>query len=314
MTPSHTPLPGLQGPVRIPDLLAHRRVVTVEVKPPKGCDVGSALAEVAPIADRVDAVNITDSTLARMKISSIALAAIIQERFGVNTVFNFTARDRNLIGLQSELLGGWALGCRNLLALTGDAVAIGDHPEAKPVFEFNSVGLVKTVRTLNEGTDATGHPLEGKPHYGIGVAANPTAPKLESEIKRLAKKVEAGAEFVMTQPVYEPQSLHRFLDLVAPLGIPVLLGILPLKSFKLARFLDEKVPGVHIPTDLLARMNKGDPEAELAQGTQEAMAMLDAARDRVAGFHIMPAGHTGVVLALVDHLDRVGFRALPPPQ
>ncbi|MBC7217324.1 MAG: bifunctional homocysteine S-methyltransferase/methylenetetrahydrofolate reductase [Candidatus Caldatribacterium sp.] len=267
--------------------LGRHFVFTVEVNPPKGTDLERVKEGVRLLQEAgVDAVNISDSPMARVRISPIALAHILKEELGVESIVHFTCRDRNLISLQSELLGAFALGVQNILALTGDPPSVGDHPFARPVFEVNSEGLVLILSRLNNGFDFAGNPLGQATNFTIGVALNLNAPDMEKEIERLKRKIDNGAHFILTQPIYEAETLERFLERFRDPLPPVLGGILPLRSFRHAEFLHHEVPGIVIPEHLRARMAKAqDPKEE---GIAIACEVARRIKPLVAGIYIMP--------------------------
>lgn len=277
-------------------LLQGQFVLTAELEPPKGTSLEKVLHYAAQLRDRVHAVNITDSPMANMRMSPIAVAHIVRRDAGLDAIFHLTCRDRNVIGLQSELLGAAALGVRTILVLTGDPPARGDHPAAQGVFEVDSVGLVRIATQLNQGIDLQQHQLQGAPEFYIGVAANPAAPDLEREIWKLAQKLECGAHFVQTQPVYEIETLLRFMERLRDYRVPVIAGVLPLKSYRMARHIIEHVPGIHIPGWLERRMASEGRTA----GVEVARQLLAQLPAVVQGAHIMPVGNAGIVLDVVE--------------
>ncbi|MGC8778361.1 MAG: bifunctional homocysteine S-methyltransferase/methylenetetrahydrofolate reductase [Candidatus Caldatribacteriaceae bacterium] len=267
--------------------LGKQFVVTVEINPPKGVDLTRVREGVRALQEaRVDAVNISDSPMARVRISPIALAHILKEELGVESIVHFTCRDRNFISLQSELLGAAALGVQNILALTGDPPSVGDHPFARPVFDVNSEGLVQILARLNQGTDFAGNPLGQATRFTIGVALNPGAIDLQAEMERLKKKIDYGAHFILTQPIYDPEALERFLTRFPGNLPPVLGGILPLRSARHAEFLHHEVPGIAIPEHFRRRMAQAkDPKAE---GITIACEIVAQIKNLVSGIYLMP--------------------------
>jgi len=274
-------------PSTFAEKLGKRFVFTVEITPPKGTNLEGVKEGVRLLKKAgVDAVNISDSPMARVRISPIALAHILKEELGVESIVHFTCRDRNLISLQSELLGAAALGVQNILALTGDPPSVGDHPFARPVFEVTSEGLVLILSRLNSGVDFAGNPLGKATNFTIGVALNLNAQDLSQEIERLKRKIDNGAHFILTQPIYDPRDLERFFDLFHGSLPPLLGGILPLRSFRHAEFLHHEVPGIVIPERLRARMAQAeDPKHE---GVAIALEVIRGIRDMVAGIYLMP--------------------------
>ncbi len=270
-------------------LAAREFVVSVEVDPPRGARP-KKMIEGADLLRRagVDTINVADSPMARVRMSSIALATMIQSQVGIETILHFTCRDRNLMGIQSDLMGAHALGIRNILALTGDPPNAGDYPNATAVFDTDSIGLLGILGRLNEGVDLHGNSIGEPTHFHLGCAVNPTAENFDRELERFAKKIEAGAEFAMTQPIYELETLARFLKAVGSPRIPVLLGLLPLQSHRHAEFLHNEVPGIHVPDHIRAAM-KDAGEGGIEVGVEMCRELLLAARDLVEGAYLMPS-------------------------
>lgn len=267
--------------------LGKKLVVTVELDPPRGINIDKAI-EGASLLKEVDAINLADSPMARVRMGPIALAHLIRERVGLETVLHMTCRDRNLLSLQSDLLGAYALGIENVLALTGDPPSLGDFPNATAVFDVTSEGLVHLIKRLNSGTDLAGNKLNQSPDFCIGVAVSPAADDLDKEIGRLGGKVAAGAHFAETQPIYSKEVLHRFLDKVSRVGIPVLIGILPLRNPRHCEFLHNEVPGITIPDEIRARMQAAGEENGRAEGIKIAQEFLSEIKRGIQGVYLMP--------------------------
>lgn len=269
-------------------LAANKFVVTVELDPPKTLNLDKILSEVnsANFRKVVDAVNVTDCPLAKLRMSPIALSHIIQEKINLEAIFHITCRDRNLLGLQAELLGASALGLRDILALTGDPPEVGDYVMATGVYDVDSIGLVRMVNKLNNGYEYGGNELKDKTDFFIGIAVNPTAQDLTKEIKRFEEKALAGANFTQTQPIYDIGLLERFLKLTAHINIPKIIGIMPLKSFKMVEYLNKNLPGIFVPSEVKERMRGKDAE----EGIKIAQEIIDETRKfkEVAGIHIFP--------------------------
>jgi len=278
-------------------LASGKFVVTAEVGPPKGVDVAEMLADAELLAPRVAAINVTDQQSAVMRLSGLATCALLKQK-GIEPVFQVTCRDRNRIALQSDLLGAAALGIENVLCLTGDYVTMGDHVQAKPVFDLDSVSLLRAVTTLMEGHDMAGKPLRGTPVFFPGAVVTPGADPLEPQIYKMEKKVRAGARFFQTQAVYEPGAFAEFMDKVRPLGTPVMAGIVLLKSAGMARFMNRNVAGVHVPEELIAEMeeapNKGAKSVEIAAR------LIRELRPLCQGVHIMAIGWEKRIPAVLD--------------
>jgi homocysteine S-methyltransferase len=265
-------------------------VVSVEIDPPKGISTERILEQVGHVmADgRVDAIDINSGTLARVGMDALVLAGAL-EAHGYQTVPHLTSRDANIIGLQAMLLGAWAVGgVRNVLAITGDPPSLGDHPETSGVYEVDSIGLVKIISRLNQGTDWAGKSLGGATNFTIGVAVNPVAEDLDEEIRRFHEKIAAGAHFAMTQPIFDPDHWHIFLKkLGGKCPVPVLVGVWPLTSYKQALRLNNEVPGIMIPEPTLVEMEKAGTAAR-DRGFALAKRMLEWARTEVAGAYLIP--------------------------
>lgn len=280
----------MTGFMKFREIIKKKKVITVELNPPKGTDTSHAFLEIKKIKPYIDAVNITDSPMAKMRMSPIALSCILRQKLNVETIFNLTCRDRNILGLQAELLGASAMGVENILAIYGDPPKIGDHPQARPVYEVNTLGLIKIAATLNKGRDLAGNKLDKPTDFFIGCAVNPGAQDLKKEIKKLAAKVMAGAHFALTQPVYDLAVLKKFLSAAKNIKIPIIIGVLPLKSLKFAQYLNQNVPGIHIPEKFLALLEKTPAEDQAGLGLKLALEFMEQATSLVHGFHLMSGG------------------------
>lgn len=277
-------------------------VTTVELVPPRGTSPEKLLEKAARCkALGVDAINVPDGPRAMARMSALATAVLIQERVGLETVLHYACRDRNLLGMQSDLIGAAALGLRNLLCITGDPPKLGPYPHATAVFDVDAIGLVNMVSRLNSGLDLGGSAIGASASFSIGVGTNPVAVDLEREQARFRWKVEAGAEWAITQPVFDPDSLFRFMDFAEPFGIPVLAGIWPLKSLRNAEFMAHEVPGVYVPPAILARMAKyAAAEDQLREGLDIARELLLKVRPRVRGFQVAaPLGQVELLEGLL---------------
>ena len=264
--------------------------VCVEIDPPKGIALERIYEQVDKVmaSAKVDAIDINSGAMARVGMDALIVAGALETR-GVETVPHLTTRDQNIIGLQAMLLGAWTVGgVRNVLAITGDPPSVGDYPETSGVYEVDSVGLVKILSRLNQGTDWAGKTLGGQTNFTIGVALNPVADDLESEIARFHAKVEAGAHFAMTQPLFDPKHWQGFLQkLGGKPAIPVLIGVWPLNSYKQALRLNNEVPGIMIPVSLLKSMEAAGASAR-DRGFAVAREMLAWARAEIAGAYLIP--------------------------
>lgn len=284
------------------DVLGKRPVVTVELDPPKGLDVSKILSGARTLAEAgVDAISLAENPLARIRMGNIALARAIQEEAGVEVIVHITGRDRNLIGLHSDMMGASMLGIRNVLAVTGDPVSVGSESGATSVFDLNSVGILKLLSALNGGRNLLGAELGGQTRFLLGAAFNPNPANLEGQLKKLEKKIEAGARFVQTQPVYSLEILSRLLDRTAPFGIPVLVGILPLVSERNAEFLHNEVPGITLPESVRQRMKGKSGDAGVREGMAIARELIEFGREKVDGYYLMPPfGRVELALELMS--------------
>ena len=268
--------------------LAHGFVMSVELDPPAGVNPVKAIQAAQALSDAgVPFVNIADGPRATARMSALALALILKQHTTIEPIVHVTCRDRNLIGIQADLLGAHALGLRNLLVITGDPSKLGDYPEASSVYDLDSIGLLRLVSRLNCGLEPSGRRMAGATAFVKGAGAEPGAVDLDRELDRVARKVEAGAEFLMTQPVFDCERMSLFLDKVAPLGVPVILGVLPLASYRNAEFLHNEVPGMSIPEPIRARMKAAGPAAR-EEGIRIAQEIVDAFISRVRGVYVMP--------------------------
>ena len=270
--------------------LGKKFVVSVELDPPKGADAGALIEKAQQCKENeVDVINVGDGPRASARMSAQSVCVLLKNRVEIDTILHYTCRDRNLLSIQSDLLGAYALGLRNILAITGDPPKLGDYPDATAVYDVDSVGLIRIMDHLNHGCDLAGNPIGPALGLHVGCGADPGKADIDKEVRRLEEKLAAGAEFVMTQPVYDPRSLERFLDLVRHLQAPILVGILPLYSHKNAEFLHNEVPGMSIPESIRERMkNAGSGDEARAVGVKIAQEALLAARELVQGAYIMP--------------------------
>jgi homocysteine S-methyltransferase len=289
-------------------LASGERVTTVEILPSKGWNPAEMIEQCRTLREAgVDAVNILDSARAQSRMGVLPAALIVQREVGLETVFHYTCRDRNMLGMLSDLLGAAAGGLRNVLIVTGDPPAMGPYPDSTAVFDIDSIGLTNLVRRLNQGLDPGGNPIGEPTRFVVGVALNQGA-DLERELERFAWKVEAGADFAVTQPVFDVAQLERFLGRVkAP--IPIIAGIWPLASLRNAEFLANEVPGVQVPQAVLERMRLAQEQgtaAARAEGVAIATEMIEAIKDLVQGVQVTaPAGRVGPALEVLANLKSV---------
>jgi methionine synthase / methylenetetrahydrofolate reductase(NADPH) len=281
--------------------------VTVEVDLPRGNDIESVVEAARRLKERgVDAIDISDGARARLRMHPVAAARIVQDEAGIEVVSHISCRDRNIIGLQADLLGAAALGVKNILAVTGDPAQIGDYPEATSVFDTDSVGLIHILSRMNAGEDLAGNPVGEPPGFLIGASFNPTAEDLDAEVDRLRRKVEAGAHAFWTQPVFEIGALHKALEEIGDEEVRLLLGLMPLRSARQAEFLHNEVPGIDIPKHVRRRLAELSPEDAPRYGVEVAQGILAEAQPLVNGAYIMPPASAPELAG--DVLEASGIR------
>ncbi|MGH7497729.1 MAG: bifunctional homocysteine S-methyltransferase/methylenetetrahydrofolate reductase, partial [Gemmatimonadales bacterium] len=286
-------------------LVEGRFITTVEIVPPRGVDPTPMFEQARQLkAAGVDAVNVPDGPRAQSRMGALLSGLMIQREVGLEAVVHYACRDRNLLGMLSDLLGAAAAGIRNLLIVTGDPPKMGPYPEATAVFDIDSIGLANLVSRLNRGLDPGGNPIGQPTRFVIGVGVNPAAPDFERELKRFAWKVEAGAEYAITQPVFDLNQLDRFLEKVESFRIPIVAGIWPLVSLRNAEFLANEVPGVTVPEEILERMRRASAQGKdeaLAEGVRISREMLIAVSERVQGAQVSaPLGRVPVALEVLQ--------------
>ena len=277
-------------------------VVTGEIGPPKGVDLAKCLRDAETIKEHVTAINVTDLQSAVLRIGSIAVSARLLER-GVEPVYQLTCRDRNRLALQSDLLSAWALGIQNVLCLTGDHPILGDHTEAKPVYDLDSVQLLKAASTLNRGYDMAGHELESMPAYFLGAVVTPCAEPLEPQIIKMRKKIAAGAGFFQTQAVYEPDKFESFMNQVQAYKVPVIAGIVILKSAAMAQFMNANVAGIKVPESIISELGETKKEDRKKKSTEITARIIRQIKPLCQGVHIMPLGWDELVPQVITESD-----------
>lgn len=260
--------------------------VTVEYNPPKGTNISALLENAKALVGRVHGVNITDCTAAVMRASSLSVCRLLYE-MGHDPVMQMTCRDRNRIGIQSDLLGAHLLGIRNILCLTGDYPTVGDHKDAKPVYDLDSVQVMQLVGGLNRGVDYAGNKLDGATDYYIGGAVTPEADPVGPMLVKLETKVRAGAQFAQTQGIYQPDKFVGFMQAVRKMKVKLLAGILLLRSAKMAEFMNANIPGVAVPDEMIAELRAAGPKHEGDAGVEIAVRTIKAVRPHCDGVHIM---------------------------
>jgi len=276
--------------------------VTSEIGPPKGIHVQRELESAALVKDKVTAINVTDLQSAVMRVGSLAMCRLLREQ-GCEPVLQVTCRDRNRLSLQSELLSAAVLGIENVLCLTGDHIVLGDHPEARPVFDLDSVQLLKAVDDLNSGRDMAGHQLDGTPSLFPGAVVTPEFDPLEPQLIKMKKKIDAGAQFFQTQAVFDPDNFKAFIDKVSNGNVPIMAGIVVLKSAGMARFMNENVAGVLVPERLIEEMQKTPKGDRKKKAAEIAARIIREVRPYCQGVHIMPLGWDDVVEDMLQQAE-----------
>lgn len=279
-----------------------RMLLCLEVNPPRGVDLEPVFDRLSPTALKgVDFLNVTDSALARMKLAALPFASLLKVKTGIEPLVNLSCRDRNLIALQADLLAGWATGVRSVVALTGDAVTVGDAPETKGVFEINSVGLLHAIEMLNSGKDLVGNELKGAPHFFPGVVVNPNVKNASAEIRRLERKQVAGARYALSQPVFDIDNAVTFFKQASAVGIPIFMGLLPFKNLESARSLSS-VPGIRMADDLLSKVEQCQAEKIPDFSVDHCLRVAEAGAPYVCGFHVVSGASPKLALRLSSRL------------
>ena len=302
MQRSTVDIAAADGPTEFAKRLKTKFVVCVEIDPPKGLNPEKAIAGAQMLKSvGVDAINVADSPMARVRMSAMTLSHLIQAETGVEAIVHFTTRDRSLMGLQSELLGAHAMGVRNILALTGDPPSLGDYADSSAVYDVDSIGLIRVLGKLNAGTDSAGASIGRMASFTIACAVDPTKADLDEEVRRLKAKIASGAHCVMTQPIFELSVWTRFLERYGePIDLPVLVGILPLQSSRHAEFLHNEVPGITLTDDARERMRLAGPHGR-REGVEMARELLASLKPHAQGVYIMPSfGRYEVAAEVLD--------------
>ena len=271
-------------------LSSKKFVVTAEIGPVKGVDIHEMLEDAESIKDKVDAINVTDLQSSVMRLGSMAVCHLLKD-LGIDPILQMTCRDRNRLALQSDLLSAWVLGIRNVLSLTGDHPTLGDHPQAMPVFDLDSVSLLRVIGMLNKGFDMAGNQLKGSPDLFPGAVVNPgadTEAALDMQIIKMEKKIEAGARFFQTQGIYDLDLFEKFMKLVGGFKTPVLGGVILLKSAGMAKFMNKNVAGVFVPEPLIKEMEESKDKVKTSVGI--ASRLIKGMKDLCQGVHIMAIG------------------------
>jgi 5,10-methylenetetrahydrofolate reductase len=282
-------------------LRAGEFVITAEIAPPHGTDVGAALETVSSIAGVIDAVNVTDNQNSRLKLSSLVFSHIMYDR-GYEVIFQLACRDRNRLALQSDLLGAWSLGIRNILAISGDHITAGGHPETAAVFDLDSIQLLSVISSMNSGSDMSGKSLSGSPDFFPGAALACENQPTSLQLMRFRKKIGAGARFFQTQAIFDPSNLEAFMRIAEKEGVFILSGILLLHSPSMIDFVNRKIPGLRVPEEVTRRIaSAADP---LEAGIEEAARQIREFRNLGHGVHLMTPGREKLVPEI---LERAGL-------
>lgn len=286
--------------MKLTEKLGRQFVITTELGPVKGA-LAEASVEKAKQYAALDGINIHDCPMGNLRINSIAMAAVVQDRVGIETVPHFTCRDRSLLGTQADLLGAHALGIRNILVTTGDPPRHGPYP-SKAVYDTNTFDLTRLIKKMNDGIDFNDKEFGGSTDFAVSCTAMPTAKDLDREIRRMEKKISAGADFFQTQVVYDAEKTTRFIDAAKPLGKPILIGLMPLKSAKMARFMDKNVDGIDVPEPIIDQL-----EQEGVTGIDLACEFIETVYEKIDGIHIMAMGDvdgTNKIIEFVESLKK----------
>jgi len=276
-------------------------VITSELNPPKGTDLSTIIRRAESLGTTVNAFNITDSHAARMSACPLAVAHVLMDR-GIEPIMQMTSRDRNRIALQGDLLGAAVLGVPNVVFMGGDPPKVGDHPDAPGVYDILSAQLLEVASGLRKGKDMQGNALTGTPDLFLGAVVNPGADDIATEVDKMKAKVDAGAQFLQSQAVYEPASFECFMDAAAGIDVKVLCGVILLKSAKMARYMNENIPGISVPESLIAEFD--DAEDKGAKSVEIAARVINTIKPMCHGVHIMPLGWEAKIPALLKAIDK----------
>ena len=275
-------------------------VVTCEVGPPKGIEIEKIIDELEPLRGKVDAFNVTDLQSSVLRVGSMATCRLLKDK-GFESIMQLTCRDRNRLALQADVLSAAVLGIENLLCLTGDHPTLGDHPQAMPIFDLDSVQLLMAVKSLMDGRDMAGNDLEGqRPQFCLGAVVNPGADPLEPQILKMEKKIAAGAQFFQTQAIFEADKFARFCEKTKHLKVPIMAGIILLKSPGMAKFMNENVAGIHVPDEIIDELAGAGKEKRVEKSLEISARLIKELKDSCQGVHIMSLGWEKHVPAVLE--------------
>lgn len=282
-------------------LNSHRFLVTTEIGPPKGADVSEMVHYIDLLKDRVDAINVTDHQSSVMRFPSLGGCLLVKE-CGGEPILQVTCRDRNRLAIQADLLLAYSRGIRNVLCLTGDSIDVGDHKEAKPVFDLDSVQLLKMVKVMESGKDIAGNELKGAPQFCLGASVHPEADFIEPQLIKFEKKVAAGARFFQTQGIFDLSSLRRFMQYASQFPVKVLAGIIVLASARMARYMNDNVPGIIVPQAIIDELANVEKGKGLQKGIEIAARLIRTIREEnlCHGAHIMAVGNEKIVPDILE--------------
>jgi len=285
-------------------------VVTTEIGPPKGADTSEMLHHIDLLKGSVDAINVTDHQSSVMRFPSLGGCLLVKERGG-EPILQVTCRDRNRLALQADLLLAYSRGICNVLCLTGDSIDVGDHKEAKPVFDLDSVQLLKMIRTIESGTDMEGNELKGAPKFCIGASVHPEADFIEPQLIKFDKKIAAGAQFFQTQGIFDLASLRRFMQYASQFNVKILAGIIVLASARMARYMNENVPGIIVSQNIIDELATAEKGKGLQKGIEIAARFIKTIKEEnlCHGVHIMAVGNESIVPDILDAAERAGVNA-----
>ena len=289
-------------------LCSKKFLVTTEVGPPKGADISEMVHHVDLLKDKVDAINVTDHQSSVMRFPSLGGCLSVKERGG-EPILQVTCRDRNRLALQADLLLAYSRGIGNVLCLTGDSIDVGDHNEAKPVFDVDSVQLLKMIKTMESGTDIAGNDLKGTPKFCVGASVHPEADIIEPQLIKFDKKVAAGAQFFQTQGIFDLGSLRRFMQYASQFDVKILAGIIVMASARMARYMNDNVPGIIVPQAIIDELGTAEKGKGLQKGIEIAVRLIKTIKEEnlCHGVHIMAVGNEAIVPDIVQAAELVGM-------